>query len=344
MNDAPTPVGTKFTDTNLIFLVSQPRAGSTLLQSILAGSEAIHTTAEPWLMLPFLYALRETGHTADYDARVAARALHDFLDTLTAGEDAYFEAIRILAIELYSRACSEAGKSHFLDKTPRYYKILPELARTFPGARFIILLRNPAAVLSSILQTWVKDDLNRFDYFRDDLLAAPRLLTNFASETPRSFVVRYESLILHPDETIRALCEQLGLPYYPGMLDYGRRARPRGRYGDPTGIEKFDRPSADNLHAWLDHAQDPQIHHLLSAYTEALGPDLIAAMGYDFAQLNAELDRVPQRSGRISVRWEQLMRRDKSTAERLHLIIAGGRQGKRPLDTARKIAKLLVGK
>lgn len=345
MNSMGTPEETGFTDANLIFLVSQPRAGSTLLQSILAGSEVVHTTAEPWFMLHALYALRETEHTAGYDATVAARALHDFLSTLSDGENAYYRAARMMALELYGQACREAGKSRFLDKTPRYYNILPELARAFPRARFVILLRNPAAVLSSILRTWVRGDWNRLDYFRDDLLAAPRLLTEFASEaTEQVFVVYYESLALAPDETVRTLCEWLSLPYRPEMLDYGQRARPSGRYGDPTGIEKHKRPSAASLGAWLDHARDPQIHHLLSAYLDALGPEQIATMGYDAGQMEAQLDEIGRLSEKPGVRWEQLMKDDKSTAERLRLIVAGARQEKRPMDAARQIARLLVGK
>jgi len=60
---------------------------------------------------------------------------------------------------LYNRALEVAGKRFFLDKTPRYYFIIPELKNVFPEAKFIILLRNPLAVLSSILNTWFQNNL-----------------------------------------------------------------------------------------------------------------------------------------------------------------------------------------
>ncbi len=339
------PSSMEFSDVNLIFLVSQPRAGSTLLQTILAGSEVVHTTAEPWFMLHTLYALRETGHTADYDATVAARAFQDFLGTLAKGDEAYYQAARTMALILYGQACREAGKQLFLDKTPRYYKILPELAQIFPQASFIILLRNPAAVLSSILHTWVKGDWNRLDYFRDDLLVAPRSLTEFAAEPAgRIRAIHYESLVLEPEAAIHSLCEWLKIPYLPELLEYGQHPRPKGRYGDPTGVEKHQRPSADSLNAWLNHARDPQIHHLLSAYLDALGPEQLASMGYDPDQISSELSGADRLPGKASIRWEQLMKGDKSVAERLRLIVAGGRREKRPLETARQIARLMVGK
>lgn len=49
-------------DSNLIFLISQPRSGSTLLQKLIATSNQIDTLQEPWLMLHPLYALKDHGN------------------------------------------------------------------------------------------------------------------------------------------------------------------------------------------------------------------------------------------------------------------------------------------
>ena len=337
---ASQPVGKP--DRHLIFIVSQPRAGSTLLQSILAGIDEVHTTAEPWLMLHPVYALREAGHTADYDATVAHRALLDFLGALPDGEAVYYSALRQMALDLYGRACRQAGKSWFLDKTPRYYKILPELARIFPGARFIILLRNPAAVLSSISRTWVEGNWTRFDYFRDDLLAAPRLMTEFISNfAEQAIVVQYETLVLSPEPTIQSICNWLGLPFSSRLLNYGDRPPLSGRYGDPVGIGKHDRPSTDSLDAWLTHAEDPQIHHLLRSYVVALGPDQVARMGYVSEELLGALDAVPRRRGKPSVTWDQLLKSEKTFADGLALILSEARQKRRPGHTIKQIARLL---
>lgn len=334
-------MASEFTDRQLIFIVSQPRAGSTLLQALLAGCEGVHTTAEPWLMLHPLYALRETGHTADYDATLAARALREFLDTLDEGVVAYDAAVRAMALELYGRAVRQAGQTIFLDKTPRYYKILPDLARVFPAARIVILLRNPAAVLSSILRTWVVGEWSRFDSFRDDLLAAPGLLTDFAARADgQALVVAYESLVERPEATLRALCDRLELPFHPRLLAYGERALPAGRYGDPTGIQQHNRPSVASLEAWREQAQDPQIYHLISAYLDALGADQIARLGYDDAELRATLAGIRVRPGPVKFTWQQLMKVDKSRADRLRLIVGGGRPLRRPGRMARQIVRL----
>ncbi|MBI4530372.1 MAG: sulfotransferase, partial [Candidatus Latescibacteria bacterium] len=66
---------------HLIFLISQPRAGSTLLQRILGGHPDIHTVPEPWLMLHPLYALRSDGYQTEYAVDVAHTSLREFLRT-----------------------------------------------------------------------------------------------------------------------------------------------------------------------------------------------------------------------------------------------------------------------
>ena len=61
-----------------IFLFSLPRSGSTLAQRIIASHAEIATTAEPWLLLPCLYALRHGGVYAEYSQATAVKAIRDF--------------------------------------------------------------------------------------------------------------------------------------------------------------------------------------------------------------------------------------------------------------------------
>jgi hypothetical protein len=143
---------------NLIFLISQPRAGSTLLQRILNGHSDIHTTAEPWIMLHPLYALKKNGLIAEFDSNLARQGLEDFISQVPERQELYFKALRHMGCTLYNRMLEVSGKRFFLDKTPRYYLIIPELKKVFPKAKFIFLLRNPLAVLSSTLKIWFQNN------------------------------------------------------------------------------------------------------------------------------------------------------------------------------------------
>jgi len=197
---------------NLIFLISQPRAGSTLLQRILGGHQDIHTVAEPWLMLHPLYALKAKGIETEYDSNLARNGLDDFLLNVPEGLDLYYEAVREMATVLYDRKLALSGKSYFLDKTPRYYLIISELYRTFPKAKFIILLRNPMAVLSSTLDTWFgnKIDILKKSLNYKDLIEGPRYLIEGIEHLKEDAIVaHYEDLVVDPEQTVLRICGKL---------------------------------------------------------------------------------------------------------------------------------------
>ncbi|MGH3139020.1 MAG: sulfotransferase, partial [Gaiellales bacterium] len=85
-----------------VFVFSLPRSGSTLLQRMVATHPEIATASEPWILLPQLYALRETGIVAEYGHRTAARAIADFGDSLPGGRDDYLDEVRRSALALYN--------------------------------------------------------------------------------------------------------------------------------------------------------------------------------------------------------------------------------------------------
>ena len=143
---------------DLIFVISQPRSGSTLLQRMLAGHPWIQTSAETWLMLHPVYGLRRRGISTDFRAPWAVTAVTEFLDQYAGGRETYLDGVRAFARTVYGTAIARGNRRRFLDKTPRYTMIVPELIELFPAARFILLLRNPLAVLSSELKTYIRGD------------------------------------------------------------------------------------------------------------------------------------------------------------------------------------------
>jgi hypothetical protein len=295
-------------------------------------------------MLHPVYALREDGHEAEYGARTAYRALQDFLDTLDGGQAHYLAALRDMGLHLYGTACEQAGKHHFLDKTPRYFLIIPELARVFPDAHFILLLRNPLAVLASILHTWVEGDWIRLARHYENLVLAPRLLLEGAELLgERSIVVQYEKLVAEPAAQVADLCARLGLAFEPDMVEYGARPAFEGRYGDPAGVEQHARPSTASLDRWLELGRSRQGRHLAGAYLDALGSDLVAALGYDASELAPRLEAEPLVERGLVVSWDRIFARP-TFANRLMLILGELAQKRQPAHAGRQIAKLLLGR
>lgn len=276
---------------NLIFIISQPRAGSTLLQRILGSHPDVHTVSEPWLMLHPLYALKPDGYQAEYGADLAQKAVQGFLKKLPGGEDEYIEGVRRMYAYLYERALAHSGKRYFVDKTPRYYFVIPELYRTFPKAHYIILLRDPLAVLCSVLKTWVKEDWFRLYLFKHDLIQAPRLLlegVEFLGK--RGVVVQYEQLVRDSETEVQRICNRVGVGFVPEMIEYGRSNLQHWRFGDQEEVYKHSRPASENLEKWWQALADPQVWRLANDYLQFLGQETVKQMGYPYEELWGALE------------------------------------------------------
>jgi Sulfotransferase family len=289
-------------------VISQPRSGSTLLQKVLGSHSAIHTLSEPWLALQPLFGLRETGIAADYSARLALIGVQDFLSHLPEGEEAYWQAVRLMLGHLYNRALEESGKRFFLDKTPRYHMILPELHRVFPQAHFVYLVRNPIAVLASVIDTWAPEDcVQCIRPFRKDLTEAPRrILEAIRRPGGNSTVVHYEDLAARPAPTVTLLCERLHILFEPAMLEYGRSeaGQARFRYGDTRTVHRNSRPVASRIARWKRTLDSPLRRAWAHGYLQSLGAATVTGLGYNFDELSAAFPPQPGFEGA----WDEIVR------------------------------------
>lgn len=295
---------------NLIFMISQPRSGSTLLQRVLGGHPLIHTTAETWIMLNPLFALRRQGMASLYDSQLAQIALAEFLQHYAGGVETYYQAVRKMASVLYGEALRISGKPYFLDKTPRYYFIINELYRIFPNATYILLFRNPLAVLSSILHTWVigKQGWPYLSYYRYDLLHAPRQLLLGQDAIKDPITVRYEDFIKNPHEIIGGICQRIGIPFTPEIIEYGKFPALQGFLQDPVGTYNHTAPTAASLEKWRTLADTPQTKHVAQAYLAALGPEVLGRMGYSFEELSAALGSQSLPEDEVILPWNILIK------------------------------------
>ncbi len=279
---------------DLIFIISQPKAGSTLLQRLLAGHPDIQTSAETWLMLHPVYGLRSHGIKTDFNANWASTGVREFLDNYADGEQTYRDGVRSFAATIYGRALEKSGKRLFLDKTPRYTMIVNELYDLFPKAKYVLLLRNPLAILKSELHTYVNGDWQILSAFEPDLVAAPaRIIAARELLGNAAFEIRYEDLVSSPEDSVRSLCDFLGIEFDIAMLDYSTTPAPVGSMNDPVGIHRHTKPSTTSLDKWKELGGDTQLRSFAFGYLDDLGEQTIFGLGYDPKELRAAIDKQP---------------------------------------------------
>lgn len=277
----------------LIFLISLPRSGSTLLQRIMAGHPDIATLPEPWIMLHASYLLKKMGIAAEYNADLAKEAMDGFLLNIGATDDLLVESIRSQAGVLYKKALQVEKKRFFLDKTPRYYNIITELHRIFPDARFVFLLRNPIAVFASVLVTWYAGDRDKFlksENYRQDLLRGPANLANGIDRLgEKAVIIHYENFVAESKGNLRRLFKNLGVSYIAGLDEYANHPFKESRFGDQVGVVKHKKPMAYNAEKWRSTLEKTASKQLAIEYLEYLGPELLCKLGYSYDELNLAL-------------------------------------------------------
>jgi tetratricopeptide (TPR) repeat protein len=235
-----------------IFVLGMPRAGSTLVEQILASHSLVEGTTE----LPDMPALAR--HIADYPDGIA---------TLSA------DALREIGEDYLRRAAIQrrTDRPFFIDKLPNNWAHVPLIHLALPNARIIDARRDPiACCFSNFKQHYARgqsfsyslDDLGR--YYRDYV----RLMTHVDAVLPgRVHLVDHEALIENTETEVRALLAACGLDFEPACLAFHEN----DRAVRTASSEQVRRPiNRDGVDAWRPYA--PWLGPLQSA----LG-DLVAA-------------------------------------------------------------------
>lgn len=276
-----------------IFIFSMPRAGSTLLQRMLASHEQIASSAEPWVLLPAFYARRSEGIYTDYAQFKAVKGIEGFLEEVDGGGEAYDEALREFVLSLYRHVASKSKAIFFLDKTPRYHLVVDEIIRVFPDAKFIFLWRNPLSIVTSMVETWTPNYWGTFKYNIDLYVGIKKLTSACSCNREKVVSVHYEELLAAPESVLQNLCRYIGITYSPEMLAGFDNVTFQGRLGDPVGVHAYKQLSTAPLDKWKSGILNPYRKSWCKRYLNWLGQDVLAEMGYSLPSLLGELDRVP---------------------------------------------------
>lgn len=264
----------------LIFLVSSPRSGSTLLQQLLSNNTFVDTINEPWLLLHFCGLQRPDLLNATFDYGQAQEATVSFLGS-TNQKESYIVNLREFLLKIYMPIRISPDTKYILDKTPRYYEILPLIRVVFPEAKIVILKRNPLSVLNSIIDTWNIKCIPQLYSYKRDILNAPFLQHDYLLELSdrNTKVIKYEDLISQPEKEVTILCEWLGIDYQDSILEYTSNAKSQGLLGDKSFKIRAGEV-IQNKDRWSEKLKDKVWKKFFLGYIHYLGPRFLEEYGY----------------------------------------------------------------
>lgn len=243
-----------------VFVVGMPRSGTTLLSSLLDAHPNLVVAPET-----HYFTRCWTGGRIDDWAdveRMLARldqqpGVHDM-----AFSDEEWAAIRerLRGLEapthgdilraLLDTYAARSDASAWGEKTPDHLRTVPEIARQFPDAVFLAIIRDPRDVVLSLQNLpWSRRTMPEQAWtWRRYTARIARYHKNYED---RFFSLRYEALITEPEGTLRDVCAFLETAFRASMLRLEEQeTRPfdadrepwkqkSGQQIDPTNREKW---------------------------------------------------------------------------------------------------------
>ena len=200
------------------FVLSSVRSGSTLLRVLLDSHSQIHSPPEL--------------HLRDLTVRQRSKYAKRAMAALKLDQD---QLDYLFWDRLLHRELSAAGKSLLVNKTPSDVFIVDRIRACWPDARFIFLLRHPAAIARSRHRARPQDSVER----NVEMVLRYGNAVEDARRRLPGHTVRYEDLASDPETETKRLCAFLGVDWEPAMLEYGRHDHGRFKPGLGDWTEKI---------------------------------------------------------------------------------------------------------
>lgn len=212
----------------LFFIIGCGRSGTTLLKSILNGNKEVMVTPETFYyssISKFEFILSKV----DYATKVRL-VLSRW----------WFKDIKVYAEKKEKKRCNKLGDWDDIfinilikiagerleglkclgEKTPAHMYSIDRLKKNFPKAKIVQIFRDPRAVAASYKNqnfghVTVSGSIREWVYAKN---VHDRMLAN-----SDYYFLRYEDLVLNPENELNKLCEFLGVDFCEGMLHFYNR-------------------------------------------------------------------------------------------------------------------------
>ena len=256
-----------------IIILAAPRSGSTLLFETLAETKDVWTIGgESHLVIEGIKALNPNSGMVDSNRLTAAHAPEPVIQLIRSR----------FARQLKDREGQEffhhrtIRHLRFLEKTPKNALRVPFLEKIFPDARYVFLVRDARANLSSMMEAWRARRWVTYPRLRGwqgppwslllppgwqklngrpleeicafQWMSANSILLEDLKEIPRQrwTVLNYQSLLDEPEAAVTQLCEFAGLAVDERLRQRLHAPLPLSRYTQST-------PAADK---WLKNRRE----------------------------------------------------------------------------------------
>lgn len=257
------------------FIVGCGRSGTTLLRTLLNGHPEIGVPQESLFIVDYLRAgdwldMASLGRMLVREPELEEWGIRPSETDLEGCRTAAEAIDRLHRLYLVAK-----GKNRWGQKTPRFVRFVGLLRRHFPEARFIHLVRDPRAVVNSLIASDVhrSNALYASRRWLSDVSAGLRAERDFPGEVLR---VRYEDLVTDVESTLRKVASLLDFEYDPSMLAAASQgASEYSRFYAAIHANLALPPTDQFIEKWKDHLSAGEI-----ALIESIVGERMLELGY----------------------------------------------------------------
>jgi Tfp pilus assembly protein PilF len=231
------------TDAGPIFVLGQPRSGTTLIERIITSHSQVSSAGE----------LQQLG--------LAVRRLSDYRDPKRFST-AFFAAAKNLPprqlgdLYLDSTRKLRGQTAYFVDKLPQNYLMIPLILAALPAAKIVHLQRDPMdACFASFKQLFADAYLHSYD--QAEMARHHRRYLHLMAVWRERFGERfldisYEATVQDLEPNARRLINFLGLDWQPACLDFHNQERP---VSTASAVQVREPAHTRSVGRWRKYAQ-----------------------------------------------------------------------------------------
>jgi len=194
-----------------IFVLGQPRTGTTLIERIISSHSQVHSSGE---LQQFGMAVRRLSKHTD-PRRFSKQLFESALE---------LDCARVGAVYMESTRRVQGGTPRFVDKLPQNYFYIPMILKALPNARIVHLTRDPMdACFASYKQLFADAYLHSYDLeeMARHHCRYRRLMDAWRERFAGRFLdISYEETVSDLEPNARRLIEFLGLPWEDACLRF----------------------------------------------------------------------------------------------------------------------------
>ncbi len=313
----------------LNFILCMERTGSSMLTMMLNRNESVLSPSEEPFML-YLYreyhakskwTKKEIDQFIVYFERIAEKNLTLYFSPLENlkqqmlenREDLNFHALTRLIYSLFLPLLKKYSFTHIIDKQIKYILYSDVLEQLLPESRYVILVRDPRAVIAS----WKKRELGlskQIAYMAKIWVINYQAVLHKIQNNPHKYLlVKYEDLVLKNEQTLQQICAHFNIPFQKEMLEHHELPSP-----DPTSLERLKTLPDEfvaKIKAFHQNTLSPINESLISEWENTLNPQEIRVInrithnvatqyGYNIPKVKAKLG-VKNRLSILFAVWEK---------------------------------------